>query len=126
VTAAGVILIAMGAIQAVAGLILLVVSPDDLARIGSIGNIDIERIARGVGVITLVVGAIGILAGILILRLVEGGRILGLVLAFLLALSGFGSLARGNALALLSLGLYGFVIYALFAHGSDFRRSRRG
>jgi hypothetical protein len=126
VTAAGVILIAMGAIQAVAGLILLVVSPDDLARIGSFGNIDIERIARGVGVITLIVGTVGILAGILILRLVEGGRILGLVLALLLALSGVGSLARGNAVALLSLGLYGFVIYALFAHGSAFRRSRQG
>ena len=116
----------MGAIQAVAGLVLLVVSPDDLARIGSFGDIDIEGIARGVGVITLIVGTVGILAGILVLRLVEGGRILGLVLALLLALSGVGSLARGNAVALLSLGLYGFVIYALLAYGSAFRRSWQG
>jgi hypothetical protein len=126
VTAAGVILIALGAIQAVAGLILVAVRPDDLARIGSFGNIDIERLARGVGVIALAIGSVGVLAGILVLRLVEGGRILGLVLSIFLVLSGVASIANGNGVALVSMGLYGFVVYALFAHASAFRRAGQG
>ena len=123
-TAAGVILIAMGCIQALAGLILVVVSPDDLARIGSFGNLDIERIARGVGVFSLIVGLAGAVAGFLVLRLVEAGRILALVVSFLLLLGGLGSLGRGSAISLVSMGLYGFVVYALFAHGRVFRRDR--
>ena len=126
VTAAGAILVAMGCIQALAGVILVVVSPADLARIGSFGNLDIERIARGVGVFSLGVGVAGALAGFLVLRLVEAGRILALVISFLLLLGGFGSLARGSALSIVSMGLYGFVVYALFAHGAVFRRSRPG
>jgi hypothetical protein len=126
VTAAGVILIAMGAIQLVAGLVLVVLSPEDLARIGSVGNVDFQRIARGIGVFTLVIGAAGVLAGILVFRLVEGGRILALVLSFLLLIGGLGSLARGSGVAVVTLGLYGFVVYALFANGRAFRRSEQG
>jgi hypothetical protein len=126
VTAAGVILIAMGAVQLVAGLVLLVLSPEDLARIGPVGNVDFQRIARGIGVFTLVIGVVGVLAGILVVRLVEGGRILGLVLSFLLLLGGVGSLAKGSGIAVVTLGLYGFVVYALFANGTAFRRSAQG
>jgi hypothetical protein len=79
VTAAGVILIVLGVIQALAGVVLMVVTPDDLARIGSIGNLNVDRVAGVIGLISLVVGLLEVLAGILVLRL--GGRTFAIVLA---------------------------------------------
>jgi hypothetical protein len=126
VTAAGIILIILGALQALAGLVLLVVSPADLARIGSIGHVDLGRVARGVGLFSLVVGALEVLAGILVLRLSEAGRIFAIVIASIGVLGGIGSISGGSAPGFLTLGLYVFVIYALFANRAAFRRTRRG
>ncbi len=126
VTAAGVILIVLGAIQALAGLVLMTVSPEDLAGIGSIGTLDSDGVARGIGLISVVIGLLEILAGILVLRLSEGGRILSLVIASLGLLGGIGSLSGGNATGVLTLGLYAFVVYALFSKRSAFRRARQG
>ena len=98
VTAAGVILIVLGAMQALAGLVLMVVSPEDLARIGSIGNISLDRVTRGIGFFSLVVGALEVLAGILVLRLSDGGRILAIVLASIGLLGGIGKPSPAEAL----------------------------
>jgi hypothetical protein len=126
VTAAGVILIVLGALQVLAGLVLVAVSPEDLARIGSIGNINLDRVARGIGLFSLVIGALEALAGVLVLRLSDGGRILAIVVASLGLLGGIGSLSGGSALGVVTLGLYAFVIYVLFANAAAFHRTRRG
>jgi hypothetical protein len=126
VTSAGVVLIVLGAIQSLAGLVFMAVSPEDLARIGSIGDIELDRIGRSLGLFSLVVGALEVLAGILILRRSDGGRILGIVIASIGLLGGLGSLTGGNVTGGLTLGLYAFVIYVLFSHRAAFHGRRRG
>jgi hypothetical protein len=126
VTAAGVILIVLGVIQALAGLVLMLAGPDELASITSIGNMDFDRVARGIGLFSLVVGSLEVFAGILVLRLSAGGRILSIVLASIGLLGGIGSVSSGSAAAVVTLGLYAFVIYALFANRAAFHGTRRG
>ncbi len=117
VTAAGVILIALGALGIFGGLILLVLDPEDLS---GISTVNLERVARGVSVLALAFGGLEVLAGVLVLRLSNAGRILGLVLACFGVVGGLGSLGNGAGLGLVSLGLYGLTVYALFAHGGAF------
>ena len=126
VTAAGIILIVLGALQAVAGLVLMTVSPEDLARIGSVGNIDLERVARGVGLFSLVMGGLEILAGTLVLRLSDGGRILAIVLASIGLLGGIAGVSGGSAMGIVTLSLYVFLVYVLFTSRAAFRGARRG
>ncbi len=126
VTAAAVILIAIGALQALAGMVFLVVSPQQLASIASMGNVRIEPLAKGIGFFILVVGSLEIIAGILVLRRSVGGRILAIVLASIGLVGGIGNVSHGYAPGLVTLGLYAFVIYVLFAHASAFRGTRQG
>ena len=94
----------------------MTLSLGELARLGSVGNLNLERVGRGVGVFSLVVGLVEILSGFLVLRLSNAGRILALVLAGLGVLGGIGSLSGGSPAGVLTLGLYALVIYALVAH----------
>jgi hypothetical protein len=126
VTAAGVVLLVLGGIQALAGLVLMMVSPEDLARIGSIGDVNLDRVGRGIGLFSLVVGALEVLAGFLVLRRSPGGRILAIVIASIGLLGGIGSLSGGNVAGVLTLGSYAFVIYVLFANRAAFGSTRRG
>jgi hypothetical protein len=126
VTAAGVILIVLGALQGLAGFVLMVVSPEDLERIGTIGNVNLPRVARGIGLFSLVVGALEVLGGILVLRLSERGRIFAIVVASVGLLGGIASVSSGSAPGVLTLGLYAFVIYVLFANRDAFRGARPG
>jgi hypothetical protein len=126
VTAAGVILLVLGAVQALAGIVLMALSPADLANLGSVGNLNLDRVGWGLGAFSLVIGLVEILAGFLVLRLSSGGRILALVLASLGLIGGIGSVSGGSPAGVLTLGAYGVVIYALFAHGVVFRGARRG
>ena len=71
-------------------------------------------------------GSLGVFAGILVLRRSGGGRILALVVASIGLVGGIGSVSHGYAPGLLTLGLYGFVIYVLFANASAFRSTARG
>jgi hypothetical protein len=120
VTAAGVILVVLGALGILGGLIMLALDPEDLA---GFSTVDLERVARGLGVLAMALGGLEVLAGVLVLRLSHAGRILGLVLACLGLLGGLGSLAGGAGVGLLSLALHGLTAYALFAHGDVFRRA---
>lgn len=104
----------------------MVMSAAELARLGSVGNLNLERIGRGVGVFSLVIGLVEVMSGFLVLRLSSGGRILALVVASLGVIGGIGSLSGGSPAGVLTLGLYGLVIYALFAHGVVFGGARRG
>ncbi len=126
VTAAGVILIVLGAIQGLTGVMLLVLSPADLSRLGSIGNMDLAPVARGIGLFSLVVGALEIGAGILVLRLSDGGRVFAIVVAAFVALGGFASVLNGSAAGVLTLGCHAFVIYVLFSQRAAFRGTRQG
>ena len=119
VTATAVILIVLGALQGLAGVVLMVLSPSDLSRIGSIGNMDLASVARGIGVFSLVVGTLEIIAGILVFRLSEGGRVFG-------AFGGIASVLNGSAPGVLTLGLYAFVIYVLFSQRAAFQGTRQG
>jgi hypothetical protein len=125
VTAAAVILIVLGVLQALGGLVLLVVRPEDLGRIASMGDLSLDRVVRGAAVFILVVGSIEVLAGILVLRLSDGGRILAIVLVSIGILGGIGSVSGGNGLGVVTLGLNAFVIYVLFAHAAAFRGGRQ-
>jgi hypothetical protein len=118
--------IVLGVLQVLAGLVFLFVRLEDLARIGSIGSINVDRVARGLGLFSLVIGTLEIVAGVLVLRLSDGGRIFAIVLASIGLLGGIGSLSGGSPLGVVTLGLYGFVIYTLFAHASAFHGTRRG
>jgi hypothetical protein len=89
-------------------------------------NVSIEPLARGIGFFILVVGSLGVLAGILVLRLSGGGRVFAIVLASIGLVGGIGNVSHGYAPGLVTLGLYAFVIYVLFAHASAFRGTRRG
>ena len=126
VTAAGVILIVLGAIQGLAGVVLMALSPADLSRIGSIGNMDLGSVAKGIGLFSLVIGALEIFAGILVLRLSDGGRILAIVVAGFGAFGGLAGISSGSAPGVLTLGLYAFVIYVLFSQRAAFRGTRQG
>lgn len=117
VTAAGVILIVLGVLGIFGGLILLALDPGDLS---GFSTVNLERVARGIGVLALAFGGLEVLAGVLVLRLSNAGRILGLVLACLGVVGGLGSLGDGAGVGLLSLGLYGLTVYALFAHADVF------
>lgn len=126
VTAAGIILVVLGALQTLGGIALMAMSVAELARLGSVANLNLESVGRGVGVFSLVIGLVEILAGFLVLRLSNGGRILALVVASLGLVGGIGTLSGGSPAGVLTLGLYGLVIYALFAHGVVFGGARRG
>jgi hypothetical protein len=126
VTAAGVILIVLGAVQGLAGVVLLVLSPADLSRIGSFGNMDLGSVARGIGIFSLVVGALEILAGILVLRLSEGGRVFAIVVSAFGAFGALASVLSGSAPGVLTLGLYTFVGYVSFSQRAAFRDTRPG
>jgi hypothetical protein len=120
VTAAGVILTVLGALGIAGGLILLALDPADLS---GFSTVNLERVARGIGVLAMAFGGFEVLAGVLVLRLSNAGRILGLVLSCLGVVGGVGSLGDGAVVGLLSLGLYGLTVYALFAHRDVFERS---
>ena len=126
VTATAVILIVLGALQGLAGVVLMVLSPSDLSRIGSIGNMDLASVGKGIGLFSLVVGALEIIAGILVLRLSEGGRVFAIVVAAFGAFGGIASVLSGSAPGVLTLGLYAFVIYVLFSQRAAFQGTRQG
>ena len=71
-------------------------------------------------------GSLEIVAGILVLRLSGGGRVFAIVLASIGLVGGIGNVSAGYAPGVVTLGLYAFVIYVLFAHAAAFRGTRRG
>jgi hypothetical protein len=76
-----------------------------------------------VAVVAFGLGALDIVAGLLIMRLSSGGRVLGIVIAVLGILSGLAQLSSSGSSGLLSMALYAFVLYALLAYGFVFRQA---
>jgi hypothetical protein len=73
-----------------------------------------------IGTIALVIGGVEVLVGILVLRLVPAGRVLGIIFGVLGILGALGSL--GSPQSMITLAVDGFVIYALATTGDAFRR----
>jgi hypothetical protein len=113
VTGAAAILIVAGVIALLAGVVVL----------SGGGSADVPGLEGRtvVGTIALVVGAVDLLTGWLILRLSPAGRVLGIVIAVLGILTGLAQLDGSGPSGLLGVALYGFVLYALLAHGFVFR-----
>lgn len=106
VTAAAVLLFIGGALGIIAGLILL-----------SVAGLFVL-----IGILSVLIGAAQIYAGVQILAGREQGRMLGIILAGLGAVFALISIAQSPATAVISLALNGFVIYALVTNEAYFRR----
>jgi hypothetical protein len=107
VTGAAVILIVAGVLAIVAGFVVL----------NGSGALEVP------GADAFGLGALDIVAGLLIMRLSSGGRVLGIVIAVLGILSGLAQLSSSGSSGLLSIALYAFVLYALLAYGFVFRQA---
>jgi hypothetical protein len=115
VMAAGVLMIVFGVFATLAGVLLL--GSGDM--LGSIQGIDAD-LEGTLGVVTLVVGALDLLVGVLILRLRPAGRIGGIVLGTLGLASAL--LQIGSLQGVAGLAAYAFVLYALVTSREAFAR----
>jgi hypothetical protein len=120
VTAAGGMLITAGVLTLLAGLIIVLAGSDVLVDGKPVGDS-----ARTIAVLAVAIGAADVLVGILVLRLVPLGRMLGFGFAGLTVLVGLISLVQGNARSLLQMLLGGFTIWALVVAEPAFRRDGR-
>jgi low temperature requirement protein LtrA len=121
VTAAGGMLITAGALTLLAGLIVVLAGSDVLVNGEEVGGG-----TRTLATLVVVLGAVDVVAGILVLRLVAIGRSLGMGLAGITALVGLVSLIQGNPRAVLQVLLGGLTIWALVVAEPAFRRDARG
>jgi hypothetical protein len=121
VTAAGTILIVAGALAILGGFVLLN-TKGGLALPG-ISERDMARITA---IVAFIVGGLDLLAGWLVLRLSSAGRILGIVIAVIGLAGVLSQLRESGSSGVLSLALYGFVLYGLLAYGYVFKGEPRG
>jgi hypothetical protein len=120
VTAAGGMLITAGVLTLLAGLIIVLAGSDVLVDGKPVGDS-----ARTIAVLAVAIGAADVLVGILVLRLVPLGRMLGFGFAGLTVLVGLISLVQGSARSILQMLLGGFTIWALVVAEPAFRRDGR-
>ncbi len=118
VTVAGVLLIVAGGFAALAaGLILLT---GDGASIEGVGA-DVPTV---VVLVALVLAAMEIGAGVLVLRCAAIGRTLGIVVAALGIVGGLAAIASPQGIV--TIAIFGFVIYALVTNAQAFRSTPAG
>jgi hypothetical protein len=120
VTASGAILIVLGALGILIGVVLA------LSR----NAMGVEELVPrdavvAVGISTMVLSALELLAGVLVLRRSNAGRVLGIALAGLGVLGGIAGLASEGSAAV-GLVLNGLILYGLLAHARAFRRGGGG
>lgn len=118
VTVAGVLLIVAGGFAALAaGLILLT---GDGASIEGAGG-DVPTV---VVLVALVLAALEIGAGLLVLRCAPIGRTLGIVVAALGIVGGLAATASPQGIV--TIAIFGFVLYALVTNAQAFRSTHAG
>jgi hypothetical protein len=120
VTASAVLLLISGAFGLIAGSVMLALGDDLEVDEG------IRQLMEVLGVVSLAVGGLQILSGIMILLQMRAGRTLGIVLSALGLASALLTFGRGGATGLLGLALNGMILYALSVHGEAFGRAARG
>jgi hypothetical protein len=118
VTGAAVILIVAGILAGIAGLVVL-----NGGGALEVPGADTEGVATIVALVFLALGALDVVAGLLVLRLSSRGRVIGIVGAAVGILIGLAQLGGSGSSALMSIALYGFVLYALLAYGFVFRQA---
>jgi hypothetical protein len=118
VTGAAVILIVAGLLAIVGGIVVL-----NGSGALELPGVDTEEFPAAVATFLFVLASLYIVAGVLVLRLSSGGRILGIVMAVVGILIGLAQLGSSGSSGLLSIALYAFVLYALFAYGFVFRQA---
>ena len=120
VTAAGILLLVAGGFSLVGGVIAL--GGGEMALPGLSGGE-----TGWVAPLFFAVGVLEALAGWLVLRLSQTGRILGIVLATVVVVADVIQLGRTGSSGLLTIALWAFVLYGLLAYGFVFKqRSEAG
>jgi len=113
VTIAGVLLILAGAFAGVGGLLILLAGDD--ARI--------EGVAAGVSTyVALALAGLEVLSGLLVLRRSPTGRMLGIVVAGLGIAGGLATV--GSPPGIVTIAIFGFVVFALVRSADAFGRTR--
>jgi hypothetical protein len=116
VTAAGAILIVLGALGVLVG-IVLVFSRDAMG----VEELVPRDAVVAVGVLSALVSGLEVVAGALVLRRSNVGRVLGIALAGLGVFGGIASLGSSGVSAAIGLVLNGLVLYGLIAYARSFR-----
>ena len=88
----------------------------------ALAAVPLFHIAGAAAVVFVALGAGEVAAAILVLLLRPVGRPFGIAVACAGLIGGLASARSAPANALISLGLYGYVIYALASSGPSFRR----
>jgi len=115
VTIAGVLLIVAGAFAAVGGLLILLAG--DEARI--------EGVGAGVSLlVALILAGLEVVSGVLVLRRSRFGRTSGIVVAALGIVGGLAAI--GSPQGLVTIAIFGFVVFALARNGEAFERTHDG
>lgn len=120
VTAAGGLLMTAGCLTFLAGLIVVLAGSDVL-----IGGEPVGDATRAIAWAAIAVGVIDVVAGVLVLRLVPAGRVIGAVLATLTVVIGLVTLSKGISSSFLQVVLGFFTLWALAAAAPAFRRADR-
>jgi hypothetical protein len=115
ITIAGVLLIVAGVYAAFAGLLIL--ATGDGARIEGLGE-DSSTLAF---VVTLVLACLEVGSGALVLRSLTVGRMVGIVVAAIGIVAGVAAI--GSPQGLVTIAIFGFVVFALVTNGEAFRRT---
>ena len=115
VTTAGAILLVLGIFVATVA-VLVVRASDGLTLVG----IDLDGSAAAA--LFVVLAIVYAVAGVLVLLRVPAGRPLGLAVGALALLIGLAQLPSAGLNGIPTVGVAGFILYALGVGGSDFRR----
>lgn len=118
VAVAGVLLVVAGVFAAFAGLLIL--TTGDGATIEGVG----DGGATLPVAVTMVLACCEIGSGVLVLRRLALGRPIGLVIAGLGIAGGFADI--GSPRSLVTIAIFGFVVFALAKHADAFRRTAEG
>lgn len=118
VTIAGVLLVVAGVFAGFAGLLIL--TTGDGATIEGVGGGGVTLPV----VVTLVLALGEIASGVLVLRGLALGRPLGLVIAGLGVAGGFADI--GSPRSLVTMAIFGFVVFVLATNAEAFRRTVEG
>lgn len=118
ITIAGVLLIVAGVFAAFAGLLILMTG--DGATIEGVGDGSPTLPV----IVTMVLACLEVGSGVLVLRCAPVGRTLGIVVAAL-GIAG-GLAAVGTPRGLVTIAIFGFVVYALVTNAEAFGRTLEG
>lgn len=118
ITIAGVLLIVAGVYALFAGLLIL--ATGDGARIEGLG----EGSSPFAVVVTMVLACLEVGSGALVLRSLAVGRLVGIVVAAIGIVAGVA--AVGSPQGLVTIAIFGFVVFALVTNREAFRRTPQG